>query len=396
MTPSFHPHAFRAAAVAAVAILGLAAAGPADECGPVTVEMIAASHDQQRAATRSILVEWEAKSSGTKVAPPPGKTLTLPKLLGEEFTFAAKGDQRYHKVVSRFEKVTPGLTTNRTMVFDGKALKELRPAAAAPGKPKLGAQDQILVRVVRKDDLCYFPNRYPWAVGIGLSDPGEKQPGSITRVHDLPTLLRTGGFAVTQKDAVVDGAACLLAESPGVQKIWLDPALHYAVRRREVYQNGVTESVITCRQFKQVPDSETWLPASVSWTTYEGGKVAQQLDLTLRRAEVNKPSHDALFQIDAKPGSLVIDETLASDGSKVSREAGTRTPSVSYTQPANPADLDAVVAKAKETHDAGRRSTRWQVLYWGLGFAALATVVGLGGRWWLRRRGAEVTKEVTP
>lgn len=409
---------FLAAAVAALISTPAAPAGDV----PVSLDEIGAVYQRQQDSIRTYLVEYESKGKALADMSVLNKHLGVRRLTHEETTYAAKGELRFLHRVDKSGQLEESMPGDRTILFDGKVLREKRPlpidlgsppapgtgkgSAPGGGRPPVPKIDQVIVKALRRDNALYFPCRYNSGACVAFPDPGDKPPAAATARHRIPDLFRTAAFTVSPAREVVDGAPCVVVSAPGAHKLWLDPALRYAVRKREVYADGVLQYAVVCRGHELVPGTDLWLPRSVTQfiaapptapPEYRG-KFLQQLDMTVRRVEVNKPGHDAVFDLKVRSGSMVADETLASaDPTRIPNRGGERSRAVSYTQPANPADLDAVIQQAKENYDKRQSGkSRRRALLWGINIAVVAVVAAFGVRWWARRRATPPGTGATP
>jgi hypothetical protein len=357
--------------------------------GPTILDDIEAAYVKQRQSVRTLLVEYELRSSGLAEMPVLTKYLNTGYFLNEDITLASKGDLWYYHYLGHYKETAGGEVPERTVVYDGKVLREKRPFSRKSGR------ELIMVQAVRKEGACYFPGVYTGAALIGLFDPGEKSPGSLKDRDRIPEMLKTAVFAVGPQSELVDGAPCIVIEAEGWQKLWLDPQKGYAVRRRILYNKGEQSFTIHCKEFERItPD--VWLPRQVVWLSI-GPKTAPeqyrekpllQTDVRVRRLEANQPTHDALFELKISPGSQVFDETLTGlDPTKIPNEAGKTSPTLSYIQPANESDLGTVVDKAKAAFDrsqADARKRTWFKVF--VGFLMVAITAVLAWRWLKRRR----------
>jgi hypothetical protein len=365
--------------------------------GPAPLDDITAAYQKQRQSVRTFLVEYELRSKGLVEMPVLSKHLNTAYFLNEDVTLAAKGDLRYYHYVGHYKNQPGGQLLLRTVVYDGKVLKEKRPLSGKAG-PEI-----VMVQAVRKLDTLYFPNMYTGAVCFTSPDPGEKQSGNVTARDRIPEMFKTGTFVVAQQKENVDGADCVVVAAEGRQKLWLDPQKGYVVRKRELYnKDGEHTFTIHCREFESVtPD--LWLPRHVTWLTIGPktapeeyrGKPLLQTDVQVRRLEVNQPAHDALFEFKVPPGTQVVDETITGeDTSKLTFEAGQESPTISYIQPVNDADLESVIAEAKARHEqkepVGRRN-----LFLIINGVLLAVVASAFVAWWLIRRRRAATTNTT-
>lgn len=381
--------------IRAAAILGvLLAAGtsPATDPPPPTLADIGAAHLKHREAIRSFAVEYELQAKGLAEMPLLTQHLGTAYFVNERVVVAGKGELRYGRTVPKTDTLLHTVSPDRTIVYDGTKIKERRPMG------KKGGQSMILVQAVRKENVLYFPVTYTSAICLMTPDPGEKEPGSVTARDRIPEVFKTAAFAVAPQPETVDGAACVVVAAAGAQKLWLDPSKGFAVRKRELYQDGEHTFTILCQEHEQVAPG-VWLPRLVTWLSIGPksapedlrGKPMLQTDARVRRLEVNRTEHDALFQVKVPPGSPVLDETLTGlDPTQVSMKGGNQSPTLSYVQPVNEADLESVISKAKAASDgAAAEGRRSRFLVINLILIGLVVTAVLGRKVYLQRRAAK-------
>jgi hypothetical protein len=186
--------------------------------------------------------------------------------------------------------------------------------------------------------------------------------------HALPHMLDQYEFTVRGDKELIDNAECVVIEAADKHTIWLDPRLGYAVRKRDLFQDGLHTLTFACRDFIQLDDG-LWLPRHIDWFDI-GSEVAGdgaprvrmlRTSMDVNRIELNRPEHEALFEADFAPGTVVMNMDVAeSDGkTNADRKPGDTIPTVAYNQPADEADLDEVISIAKTGSPPAGRSSRW-------------------------------------
>jgi RNA polymerase sigma factor (sigma-70 family) len=140
-------------------------------------------------------------------------------------------------------------------------------------------------------------------------------------------------------------------KSPALRRytFFLDPAMHYAVRRVE--QRYGAEALLQradCGQFDQVPGRQLWLPRRIETQMYEWHSLAgpplkdsflSQVQLVSAYNGSRVP--DETFRLDyTAPGTMIRDGTDAAN-------AKSKDGYISYTIPARLVDLPAVIERAR-------------------------------------------------
>jgi hypothetical protein len=217
------------------------------------------------------------------------------------------------------------------------------------------------------------------------SEVRDKQPARSI----LLSLLAEGAKVVRVGQEAIDGATNATVEvQRGDQQVrfYLDPARNYAVRRREErLKSGELAVVTDCTEFTKLPRSGLWLPKriEVTWNWRPEAPTLVKPRLLIETYTVSElsdePIPDSQFVLKyEEPGSFISDSRI-SGAEKV--EGGR----ITYQQPANPADLEEVIAAAKGDY---RPSSRAKVLWRVLGANAALLAAAVGFIVWRHRRGA--------
>lgn len=195
--------------------------------------------------------------------------------------------------------------------------------------------------------------------------PGLPKESAVRRGDLLPDLVGGGAFRVADRPEEVEGNQCVVLESAN-QRISLDPALGFAVRKRLWLHDGAVATEFVARDFERLAD-HLWFPRS-AWETLfasksqAGGRFAGKpyvrTEMTVSRVELNRPEHLSSLSVTVPAGSLVMDETIApvdEQGRAVAaRDEPDVIPTVNYVTPADRADLDRVIQEARVSE--GRRA----------------------------------------
>src|SRR5262249_22669872 len=122
-------------------------------------------------------------------------------------------------------------------------------------------------------------------------------------------------YRVHPRQEQVAGAWCHVVEFPGVDKLWVDPAIGFAVRRREG-SAGNPPALVARYELSDYRETApgVWLPWKLRRVNYKIRPPSTQGDplpeadsvATVARVEVNQVDSD-LFRFTPPPGTLVQD-----------------------------------------------------------------------------------------
>jgi len=140
-------------------------------------------------------------------------------------------------------------------------------------------------------------------------------------------------------------------KSPAIRRytFFLDPEMHYAVRRLEQrYGADTLLQRADCSQFEQIPGRQLWLPRRIETQMYEwyslpGTALKDSFlsQIVVVSAYDGSRVPDETFKLDyTAPGTMVVDGTDPA-GAKL------KNGSISYTIPARLQDLPAVIERAR-------------------------------------------------
>jgi hypothetical protein len=240
---------------------------------------------------------------------------------------------------------------------------------------------------------------------LSVNTPASLAKKAPTRLVTVPGYFREAGFALPStaadyerapharswvfvlceagkervESAKLDGVACLkvsVADSSRRFEFYLDPTMHYAVRRRdEKLSDGKLALRSTGADFSQVPETNLWLPRTcqIEYYTHDtkGDAVAAK-PIYEERISVEDVSHAAvdgrLFSLDQKleqAGTVVLNRTLTEDGS-----------AIRYVIPADRRDLDRVIAAARKGETYVPEPRGWLVWLMAFNFVLFTIIVG--------------------
>jgi hypothetical protein len=153
----------------------------------------------------------------------------------------------------------------------------------------------------------------------------DHQKASLDDSWQYPHTLRPRPFQthkVLPQQEVVDGAWCHVIEQPGIHKLWVDPQLGFALRKKEMYQVAMRGREIVPGKKLHLADYSyskhvevepgLWLPKRCERTTYARGSDPEafwnQQDtlttITVHELVVNQVT-DEDFDLELPPGTWV-------------------------------------------------------------------------------------------
>jgi len=281
--------------------------------------------------------------------------------VGKVFSEAQRKDPGITRTSEAVQKLSPGefqrrldalpsLTVERLLIYDGAAIHEKIPKRASGGKSDV---DSYAILKPGHGKGYYFPVTYLQWVFYGFQD------SSVDGSRDhIPRVFDAARFDISPMREQVDGSECMVLEARGYQRIWADPALGFAVRRREIFHEGTLILQVHCRDFDQVVPG-VWLPREVERVVIGSaeipglpinlrGKPLLKIREQVNRFEVNAASHSKMLILTPKPGSRISDHTLPPvDASGRPIDDIGRRHQVTYIQPADAADLEPIKHEAQ-------------------------------------------------
>jgi hypothetical protein len=190
-------------------------------------------------------------------------------------------------------------------------------------------------------------------------------PDALERNHDK--------YRVLPNRETWDGAECLVLEWAGRDRLWIDPALGYAIRRREFRRtDGVMRDRVFFRDFQIVSD-ELWLPRLIEREQYCSKEDPRSLQnqvsgvrtLRVQSLEiVTVPEHD--FIVDVPPGVHVHDNVRG----------------IVYDALGPGEDP---IAEAEATVRRQLNPGPWRYVGWGVAGVVVLVIAIVGYRLWLAR-----------
>jgi hypothetical protein len=384
---------------------------------PSSLPDIQALLEQKHTLVRSLHVSYEVRAVPLASPESVKKFLAVEFLISEERSYAMKGVKEYYrfKRPSTADRIAPNTEPDYSTIPGGDAIKStldreraiversdpgaLKRLRAGPVRmnPELEvAFDGTVIRrksfggigadIWKPENLpasgMWFEREFLWT--SGLAAPNTIASTSYLNAFDLPGLLGRGEFKLQPGKETIDGQPCVVLVSAQNDRVWLDPSLGYAIRKRERFhpETGALKERWHNTEFREVLPG-LWLP----WSWHVDrcpshlapadvrGKPLLRYGSQVKTLELNNVP-DSLFELKFDPGTSVMDTTL-----KPATKEGPEP--VGYVQPADPSQLDEVIHKA-----LGKTPPSSALSWWSLalmGAVSLLAVTALLLWMWRRR-----------
>jgi hypothetical protein len=275
-------------------------------------------------------------------------------------TARAKDPEAIEKALQAEER-RAFLPPETTAVFDGKRLK-CRMAAD---------RYELWNRASLPEDNGWIKQPYQRAIFRTL--PNALNPEVSRADQRLPDAL-SAGFVVERVEATGAGP-CVVLSRPA-ERVWLDPALGYAVRKREFYDppTGLVRERYTNDDFRDAGGG-VWLPWRCHWElcgwsrapeAYRGRPLVRYT-FAVSKLELNAVP-DALFEERIPAGIQVMDTTILPPKDGQFR-------AVLYVMPADLGDLEGTIEHALRREVAAHARARWVRLFLLANAVVLALVL---------------------
>ena len=228
-----------------------------------------------------------------------------------DYHFALKGEKRFCSQ-SRVVNGEPSLSGAVTLAFDESTEQTFSP------EPRTGS-------ITPPAEKSAFIDMDAYVNSLAIVSTDRERAEVTSTAYSLPYALDVADneWKVQPTIAIVDGSECHVLESKYRQRIWIDPALGFAVRFREMYQN-ITERPketwplahrYSYRDFQKMSDT-IWLPRVVDIVAYVSAKEPEgrwnlpgwSTSIHVKKLAVNDRVSDRLFKISFPPGTTVIDD----------------------------------------------------------------------------------------
>jgi hypothetical protein len=295
---------FSLAAIVAATLLNTAALrGQVAAVPQLTVGDIYGMATERQKSFRNVKVEYTV--SWKKLMDVPSRKMGAASLVGYDCVFAIDGERRYLKR-NPLQKITDGAANIPTTIsYDGKKTYVA----------KLGA----MIVEERKSPGCENGEYYCREIlQIPLTDEDKAQ---YDNAWFYPHCLRPNPkepYIVSPQFEQVDGANCYVLFRAKRDKIWVDPQLGGAYRRRERYSEAKGgEELLICRyecsDFVEV--ASIWVPKKCIRVDFAPGdnppsywnKPFLELHLDVKTISINQVTDDD-FNVAVAPGTNIIDK----------------------------------------------------------------------------------------
>ncbi|HVC93383.1 MAG TPA: hypothetical protein VND64_06810 [Pirellulales bacterium] len=234
------------------------------------------------------------------------------------FLVGVTGDLSRHVSFEDVDRMLPKIAATHyesVLVFDGTTVRERSPHSLKTmdeASPVYIVRDASTLRL-----RTVFPESYFDYIGYGASDPNDRIASKENLLHQLPGLLSIAPFAVAMASEDVAGSPCLVVEALGYQKLWLDAAIGFAMRKRQIYANAELRAEFEFDDFTEVLPG-VWMPQTVTQyaigtsrvpESYHGKRlIAYTIKVTA--LEANRDAHSTFFRLEPEVGSVVMDTTI--------------------------------------------------------------------------------------
>jgi hypothetical protein len=164
----------------------------------------------------------------------------------------------------------------------------------------------------------------PYCNALGLPISDAERASVTTNRFLLPTALEIAEceWKVQPTVEIVDGAECHVLESNQHQRIWVDPAIGFAVRFREIRfdvpgrpsKDWPLSSRFAFQDYRR--EDDIWLPTKVEVVSYPTTRAPENLwnqptmkaVYTVDKLAVNDSVQDSLFKLTYPKGTMVYDK----------------------------------------------------------------------------------------
>jgi hypothetical protein len=407
--------------------LGVSAAA-AEGTAPPALEEIVRGMQGQWDKVQSLYVDFEINGEPAGNPVDAKRYLLIDFFVTQKKSFAYKGNWRYYHSVgpASVERIAPDVEPDWDVIPGGKQMKEAKERKRAEAEKLVGKeqverarkaveeakQATIPAKIMAAFDGKVFRTSMgtdhvevwtPENIGTDSGWIHQEYLRNIGRV--LPDVANTGdtrvkdrfpdaflgvvGFQVKAALEEVEDSRCVVVARGNEEKLWLDPAVNYGIRRHELYdpESGLAKDIFRNRDFVEFAPG-VWLPKGCVWERCAPagapanlrGKPLARYTFTVSKIGINSVPDD-LFTLKIAPGTMVMDTSV------LPPKEG-RIQSVTYPMPADTSQLDTTIQQALQQRQQFESKNFWQtVLIWGN--AGLFLLIGAGVVYFrLRRRKA--------
>lgn len=249
----------------------------------------------------------------------------------------------------------------KIQVYDGKKLlvtSGLRLSSSGIDR------DAFTVKDIDALKRHYFPVTVLDELLFSFEIPGMPSEAEYRSGNFVPSLFSQSGYAEPERPVTAGDGDSVVLVAQNQDRIIFSSDFAFAIKRREWRTaNGLIYDM-NASQFEEIGKG-IWIPREIEYTQYEpktdagGGDASiplHRVQCRIEKIEINLPEHLEYFHLKIPAGSWVIDKNLqADDGDR----------SVSYIQPADPADLERAIQEAKKPLTSSPEVNRTPILiFW--------------------------------
>ena len=190
--------------------------------------------------------------------------------------------------------------------------------------------DRLGVEISNRHDVYVFSlNTYLNTLGVdtfgdvphqqvGGGVEGQRQYEISKALHWYPEALEqhSSKYSLLTQRETVDGSECLILEWPGMERVWVDAAHGYVIRKRQsqLVENGGPWREIQNLELEKVEDG-FWLPRHQTGILYNAGsrvppaernKILTRWEVRMKKWEFDTLK-DSDFDLEIPVGALVVD-----------------------------------------------------------------------------------------
>ncbi len=251
--------------------------------------IVSISHDR----LRDLMVEYTARDS-TKGSPERGTPVN-------RRIVQTSGASRFVSSIHSGEGFEENLDINYNIIFyNGKLILEYYPHFFFAKRLEGGAGRYA------------FKLKHEFLLEcLGWCPPGDatEVPAGVAVPYPLPRVLSDTRCRIARDLERVGGSWCYVIERPPVDRIWLDPSVGFAMRRREWRPEGFpTATTYELSDYREALP-EVWLPWKIRRSAIDphSGSSDRSTSVEVRRIEVNADVDAGRFELAPGPGTLVYD-----------------------------------------------------------------------------------------
>jgi hypothetical protein len=221
-----------------------------------------------------------------------------------------KNRHRYRENVHFTDRQPPSVDVNHTMqFFDGETLDVFFVASRMYETSRNNASS-IYMWKVRLDPILDCMGWWP------ENDDSPVNPDVREAAMPLRFALELSDYVLNPELEVVDGHRCCVLESPALDRLWLDPQIGYAIRKRETFDpaSGVMLRRQLSSEFRRYEADVAgrqafWIPLRTRLELRNAGadlSESRGYDIVIEEVRVNEVDNCA-FDFTPPPGTLIQD-----------------------------------------------------------------------------------------